>query len=962
MEGYSQPAHQQQGAYNAYPSYRGGGGATAPYSGWRGHRGGQQGDYGYPPHGAGYSPQQQGSYPFQQQPMGSYSTQQLPPQQDAPPAQRHHDAYSPPQQQYAPQGAPPPQGGGYPYVGRGGVYPPRGGYTRRGGYNDGGSAPYGHGGCSGESATPFVHDGYGEGGAVYSARGGYGGEGGAPYRGRGGGYYQEPGQLYGRGNSYHQTPYYGGRGQGFPPRGGRGGYGPRGRFGEEQPYAVHAHYPPQSGYYGVIPNEGFRPHRGARGAFQRGGRGGAGMMPRLVVNVLVHLDDVSKLEELGRKGTMDGIVPQNIISNLLYKAKGSPIRALVVVDKRYIGARMTFPRHPEDVILSQATYTNFLDVFEVIGDDGGRFVNVPNGGNISRHMYNQLAAYVSQLSPFDKPTPEGTVVDPYTTSAKELIADLAKNRRTYDAVEAAMKEVSEASVALFHSLLQEPYVVGGAARPVVAAAEGNNGVGEQTENPDGGEAAPESSPPPLVTPRPTQFRPALLSHPQGLNIFNLSLKHEAKRKAFFELLRVDTPAGEGGPSVSEGLYKTFFAGVLTSQHVFRSFGVRAHQTSASSTDDLTLQSEEVDILCEGFARYGIEVVCANGGSCMLAALTKALRPGYKTCEGLYNRRQLPRGSKRGREESNNETALAHPRSEEDATPSLAAATDDETNMSRTPRCLEEYTVQVAPKDWRFFYAVANAFTMGDLQEQPTAAPLSADEAVMRRAELLTQHIVACRAVQVMIPHFADSVLEAAKSDCHSATSEHVNLCEKLLRTFAMRSKGLMVHSYGNYVAQTLILELSPRAVPGTPVESVLRVVLDIIVDNIFEMSVQKFASNCVERAIMASAGLPDGTQFIVNLARALLSRGGKTMLEVGSQQFGNYVVRHVCERLTAFSSIEATDEMASLLESAKALEKQYYQWLTAHRAELQSTPFGVGLMSWIESQQGRLSSQTPTNS
>lgn len=73
-----------------------------------------------------------------------------------------------------------------------------------------------------------------------------------------------------------------------------------------------------------------------------------------------------------------------------------------------------------------------------------------------------------------------------------------------------------------------------------------------------------------------------------------------------------------------------------------------------------------------------------------------------------------------------------------------------------------------------------------------------------------------------------------------------------------RAKELMVHNYGNYVIQTVITQMAPRAIPHTFIEQTLHTVIETIIDNIFEASVQKFASNCVQRAITATAVIHDG--------------------------------------------------------------------------------------------------------
>lgn len=59
--------------------------------------------------------------------------------------------------------------------------------------------------------------------------------------------------------------------------------------------------------------------------------GGGGYNSQHDVYHLVHLDSFTQLDEVGRRGAFNGIVPDSVLLNMHNKARGSTLRVLVIV-------------------------------------------------------------------------------------------------------------------------------------------------------------------------------------------------------------------------------------------------------------------------------------------------------------------------------------------------------------------------------------------------------------------------------------------------------------------------------------------------------------------------------------------------------------------------------------------------------------------------------------------------------
>lgn len=340
-----------------------------------------------------------------------------------------------------------------------------------------------------------------------------------------------------------------------------------------------------------------------------------------------------------------------------------------------------------------------------------------------------------------------------------------------------------------------------------------------------------------------------------------------------------------------------------------------------------------------------------------------------------------------------------------------------------PTSLEAYEVPPPPKDWRFLEATVEAFCTGRIPEripnpqavstqggagygrggrgrgrgrgagaggdmgadgsnaganpaEPAYLPvtLTAKEVSLdNRIPLLTDHVISCRALQTMLPPMADVILayekeEQAKrssfSSAWAASSEvppFVQKCTDFLASIIKRGKELMVQPFGNYVAQTFLSELSHRAIPGSRVESLVKDLLQLMQDSFLDFCLDKCASNVLDRAIVATESMPhEGYSFLLQGLRALVQCPDTQMVNVVSNQYGNYVVIHLLQhiddllQLTASGSsmVEQRAKPLSVVqEEARQLEKQFLDKVYRHLPQLQSSRFAFGLLKWVEAYQ-----------
>lgn len=769
-------------------------------------------------------------------------------------------------------------------------------------------------------------------------------------------YYGQYANMYNQQQQRQQYGGYGGRGGGYRGVGGRGARGG---------------YPGGDMYH----------QRGRGGA---GGRGGYGLRgPRQEILVVVHTDSFATLNTVSRAGSMLSLVPPRVLETR--PQLPHVLRILVVVKKQYLAASVSEPKENQDIILSEETATKFLNVENVLCDEGNLFVDLESGDKLARNLYGQLRLSLVQIVNFDKPEAaaegdDAADADVFSMNKETLLQDMCNRKSVFSKMEEAMREESERSTKLFEDILRLSSRNLAAAASAAEPAEGEGEDAQQSSATANNNHNNSTTAATTNGPRRTHV---LLRSPQGVRLLKMALEHAAKREVFFRFLQ------EEGNEVSltrapahtapEGtLFLTLCSSVLTSSLVFHCFGLETKlEGNTQPTPEWTDREHIIDVICARIASEGILLLRSNGGSCMINALVRRLCPGFRLLEAPRSERRVAAGLKRGRaDEPTAESTEKVARTEDGAVAHNAGA---DGGITRAPPSLDGYEVPVPPQDWRFFHACAAAFVEGRIPEKtggtrrqdnnnnnnsnyqnqnntqnstpPTIVTLKAEEITLEhRISLLTDHIISCRAIQVLLPHFADAILTFEKSGATSE-SDFVRQCTAFLNALTQRGKDLMLHAFGNYVAQSLITELVPRAIPNTRVEAVLNTLTEVVQSNIVELSAQKCASNVVERAIALSEHFPQGTKFVVDATRKILEGDDKALLELATSQYANYVVSLLGKKL---SSIPST---ASNAEEALAVEKQLYSRLLQNMNQLQNSRFSSGLLNWMTAQQARLKEQ-----
>lgn len=759
-------------------------------------------------------------------------------------------------------------------------------------------------------------------------------------------YYGQYANMY----NQQQRQQYGGYG-------GRGGY--RGAGG-------------RGGARGGYPGGDMYQQRGRGGA---GGRGGYGVRaPRQEILVVVHTDSFATLNTVSRAGSMLSLVPQRVLETR--PQVPHVLRILVVVGKRYLAASVSEPKENQDIILSEETATKFLNVENVLCDEGNLFVDLESGDKLARNLYGQLRLSLVQIVSFDKPEPAGAEgeapadADVFSMSTETLMQEMSTRKSVFAKVEEALQEDSERATKLFEDLLR--LSSGTLSAAATAAAEPAEAEGEDAQSTATPAAANNTTN--NNAPRRTHM---LLRSPQGVRLLKIALGHASKREVFFRRLQeegeeVGLTRAPAHTAPEGTLFLTLCSSVLTSSLVFHCFGLETKLDGiAQPIPEWADRSHIIDVVCARIASEGILLLRSNGGSCMINALVRRLCPGFRLLEAPRSERRAAAGMKRGRGDEPTAESTEKVARTEDGAASHTPTVDG--GVARAPASLDGYEVPVPPQDWRFFHACAAAFVEGRIPEKmggavrrdnnynnqnqsnaaqnptpPTIVTLKADEITLEnRISLLTDHIISCRAIQVLLPHFADAILTFEKSGATSE-SDFVRQCTTFLNALTQRGKELMLHAFGNYVAQSLITELVPRAIPNTRVETVLNTLTQVVESNIVELSAQKCASNVVERAIALSEHFPQGIQFVVDVTKKILEGDDKSLMDLATSQYANYVVSLLGKKLSSISSTAAN------AAEALAVEKQLYSRLNQNMNQLQNSRFSSGLLNWMTAQQARL--------
>lgn len=357
---------------------------------------------------------------------------------------------------------------------------------------------------------------------------------------------------------------------------------------------------------------------------------------------------------------------------------------------------------------------------------------------------------------------------------------------------------------------------------------------------------------------------------------------------------------------------------------------------------------------------------------------------------------------------------------------------EEENASRrgiriAPASLEEYDVPPPPKDWRLLEAVVEAFCTGRIPERipnpqavgahgvggsgysrggrgrgrgrgagigdtgtdgengmgsnvPSFLPVALTKEEISldyRIPLLTDHVISCRALQIVLPPMADVILSFEKEEKAKLTAAlgtdggsasissplppFVQKCCDFLESIIRRGRELMVQPFGNYVAQTFLTEFSSRAIPGTRVEALVKDLLQLMQSSFLEFCMDKCASNVLDRAIVATTSIPhEGYSFLFQSLRALVHCPDSQMLSVVSNQYGNYVVIHVLQHIDELlewtslnkSTLQGAQPLAAVKEEARQLETQFAEKARRQLHVLKNIRFAFGLVKWLEAYTG----------
>nr|CAJ2482405.1 unnamed protein product [Leishmania braziliensis] len=966
--------------------------SSNPYAGYQRGYPPQDGMQGYPPQagrggGAGYyQPQVQQPQVQQPQPVASQQPQQVTAQQ--------YGGYNQPYAQlYAARG-------GYPQQQSQHQAPLQQGYAPRGDYYQGGNA---YGGVGMQQGYPDTRTLINRGGYAQ----GYGQSYYPPQQQQG--YYptQQQQSYYNQG--YNQNPNY------APAA--RGGF-QGGALGvqqhqqpqqqpqqqsqqqsQQQPQQQSQQQPqqhPQQQAH-LLNQQYGRGGRGGPGGFQRGGRGGGrGRGGRMFESyAVVHLDSYAQLEEVGRKGATETIVAPEVLSAMRSRGRGSTIRVLVIIQKQYAAACLSIPRGPEDTLLSEKTAETFMGVPCVIVGHAERLIDLANGAAIQGAVFSTFRSLMMLLTTFDKPktTPaEGEQpVNVHEKTHDELLETVTKDIATYEALMTEMAADSDESTKLFSRLMQfeeseaHGQQQGEAHQEDDAAEEGHS----ESEEGDEHRTTVTEKPAESAASAKKLAKRTLMSSPQGIRILRTALAVNRKRQMFFEKIAPPPPNPEGNPlsriewSASLRLIDPLLHYPLLSDLVFSFFGVAP--VGAEGVKPAKAKAQEVKVLCDAIARYGVQLTSSASCGNTILALLQAMDPQHamvsvaeRAAEESNRKPGLKRGREAGEGGANGDDSAQKAKAEE-VSEEAKEVTSEVPELKQAPRSLAEYKAVTAPVDWRLYYAVAESWCTG---EQPvlrrkrtrfvTQAQLDADAAaaekpatIETRLRYVGHHLIGSFVLRYMIPIFADVVLSALKNPASRKKKDHdafVQQCETILSTMAGAWSTMEASFTEGNIYRSLLMCLGSCAVPDTPIDRDLRTLLDRIVATIFDSSKEKYLSHCVQEALTVARQTKDGIRFTLQVARALMEKSDESLLNLAISPSGNYVVRHLCGQLTDYAMGKAAAE-SEVVTEAKEMEAKYYTFMTANLAKLNKIQYGRGLSSWQSEQTARLgATNAPTAS
>ncbi|KAG8339605.1 hypothetical protein ERJ75_001352300 [Trypanosoma vivax] len=680
----------------------------------------------------------------------------------------------------------------------------------------------------------------------------------------------------------------------------------------------------------------------------------------------MHVKNYAVLEEASRRGSLRESIDKAVLARMGRRGTPGILRILVILDRQYVAACMSVPPSPDDIVLSKAIATEFLDVRCVYCDDGLRLVEVEDGTHVAKHVYVTVRTALEQLAIYQRslvrkdykwnfPGLDGT----------EFMKDIVTNPCVFSTLSAILRGENDDSftaLQLWRRLLLEP------APPDPASENGEEGQASfHCEHQQQIPKADSSAPPVLES-----CGAGIFATIQGSQLFRIGV---SKPKLRQELLRLiaevaspqGVPASEevadaplGTRCTVEQLFLGLFSCSLDTYFVFECFGCGEGKVRCD---------EEVDIICAGMERLALRIVCSNGGSFMMTAMVKMLCPtrfsasqrtgGKSAKEVDANLQHRVCNSNNGNNNNNN------------GNNNFLDCSSDVWGAQTSVTAAGGH-VPGEPSYWRLFHAVARAFVDGAVPSDTGGEKVT----LSRRVKLLTQHVVACRSIQCLVPFFVDCIVQneldgagqcmqqpppkqSEEQALKAKAEQFYEDCKAILEEITRQCGILVNHSYGNYVLQTVIVELAHNSSSAPSLKAMLDKIFESLRTKIFEVSVQKFASNCVERAVEVCVSIENGSELILDFASAFLAEGPRRMLQVALHQYGNYVIHKVLERVTGVATGDMQATKAQMSEACQK-EAQYMTIFTHNLAQLQQSSYSVGILSWMQKYTER-TKQSPTS-
>lgn len=441
-------------------------------------------------------------------------------------------------------------------------------------------------------------------------------------------------------------------------------------------------------------------------------------------------------------------------------------------------------------------------------------------------------------------------------------------------------------------------------------------------------------------------------------------------------------------SVGYGWFKQFMIHPYSVTLALQIFGglplsLRDDSSAGTAPRGRTVEEaqDEVRIFCKGFELYGFEAVCGNLGGATLAALLGRFAQGGGEAGG--------NNSVSGGEQQNNYRKRGR---DEDQSSSTAVAVVENADVLQHRAALIRST--------------AVSFTQGIEDGSHTI-----------RISALSRHVLACRSVQCILGGFLSLVSNSSDStsspEDHLTLSMHADMSTEARVSYRGRSLAfvealcrnaaiLMVDNYGNYVMQTLVLELCqhiaksatgatttatpittsagnngedgsnndvpPQQQPTLPTTTTLLLMLlrlfqETIEVSLGDIAMNKCGSNCVEKFVLASEYLTKGgpsvrawgDKVVVSLSETVVRLGGAAFGQLAAHQFGNYAMRQL---LTHLSGVATSNEASPEIRArAQACEINFHQTLMSLLPRLEGNMYATGVRGWFQQHSARLNAR-----